>query len=164
MHRLDVRSVGRFLVGFLLVGIVIGAALFFYRREPSGQPPLPEKQIMVPGGQLTVEIADSEEERHKGLSDRSSLAQNHGMLFIFPDEAINPFWMYHMRFPIDIVYLRSGVIQEIFAQVPPPKQNELPKTVTPTQPADQVLEVYGGESARFGWKPGMRLFAPEVVR
>lgn len=164
MYWLDTRSAGRFLVALLVVGIVIGTALFFYRPRPSGQPPLPEKQITVPSGRLTVEIADSEGERHEGLSDRPSLAQGRGMLFILPSEGVHPFWMYHMRFPIDIVYLRSGVIQEIFPQVPPPKQNELPKTVTPTQPADQVLEVYGGESARFGWKPGMQLFAPEVVR
>lgn len=154
----------RFVYLGLGLAVLVGGFALVYRPAPSGQPLLPQKTIQMPGGPLIVEIADSKEELTAGLSDRPNLAQNQGMLFLFSEPQIQPFWMYRMRFPLDILYLRGGVIQEIFPQVPPPRAGETPKTVTPTLPADAVLEVYGGESARFGWKVGDQLFAPEAVR
>lgn len=43
--------------------------------------------------------------REKGLSGRASLPKNQAMLFIFPAEASQCFWMKDMRFPLDTLWL-----------------------------------------------------------
>src|SRR5436309_2467713 len=43
--------------------------------------------------QIDVEIADNEEKRHTGLMFREKLEENQGMLFIFPDEDEQQFYM-----------------------------------------------------------------------
>lgn len=59
---------------------------------------------------LRLEIARTDEERQRGLMDRSELAAGTGMLFTY-DELRPPthaFWMYHTRIPLDIAYLDSS--------------------------------------------------------
>lgn len=157
----------------IVMPIVLAAVLLagFFARSyldrpapPAGQPPLPERVLAVPGGPLTVEIAASDLERQRGLSDRNGLAADKGMLFLFDEPKPYAFWMKDMRFSIDIVYLSSGVVTQVFAHVPPPGPGEPPKTVVPDGRADAVLEVFAGESARRGWGPGTRLLPPAEAR
>lgn len=108
----------------------------------------------APGGLLRVEVADEPEERKTGLSRRAGLAPDQAMVFVFETLAAHPFWMKDMRFPIDIVYLREGVVMQVFASVPPPGPGEEPKTVQPSEFSDAVLELSAGEAARRGIVPG----------
>lgn len=65
-------------------------------------------------GNVTVEIADSRDERITGLSEHESLADDEGMLFVYPDEGEHTYVMRSMDFPIDIVYVDAdGRITEI---------------------------------------------------
>jgi len=57
--------------------------------------------------ELAVEIADTPEEHARGLMNRSSLAQNAGMLFLFPEENLRYFWMKDTLIPLDMVFLSS---------------------------------------------------------
>ena len=57
------------------------------------------------GTKIFVEIADTEEKQHRGLSGRKSLPHDHGMLFVFDKPVIQSFWMPEMRFPLDIVWI-----------------------------------------------------------
>ncbi len=52
-----------------------------------------------------VELARTEKETQIGLMNRSSLAQNKGMLFIFEEEGIYSFWMKNTLIPLDIVWI-----------------------------------------------------------
>lgn len=52
-----------------------------------------------------VEVAESIWKKTKGLMFRKGLPKNSGMLFNFDDESKPGFWMFGMRFPIDIIYL-----------------------------------------------------------
>ena len=77
---------------------------------------------------LTLEIADNDALREKGLSGRRSLDWDRGVLFVFPDAARRSFWMIDCHFDIDIAYMtRDGVIREI-----------LPMRVQPGVPMDQL--------------------------
>ncbi len=64
-------------------------------------------KVVINNYKVTVEIADSSEEREKGLMFHDPLNANEGMLFIFPDEAKRSFWMKNVFFPIDIIFLDS---------------------------------------------------------
>lgn len=72
---------------------------------------------------LSVNVVSTDAEREKGLSGRSNLAEDEGMLFVFDAEGYYGIWMKDMNFPIDIawlnkdkkiVYIESNVAPETF--------------------------------------------------
>jgi len=58
---------------------------------------------------LKVAIANTEETRSKGLSGLTSLPQNHGLLFVFPENEKYGIWMKGMKFSIDIMWLDENM-------------------------------------------------------
>src|SRR5262245_43182032 len=56
---------------------------------------------------FTIEIADNDPDREHGLMQRDSMPADHGMIFIFPEERPQAFWMKNTRFPLDIAYIDS---------------------------------------------------------
>ena len=68
---------------------------------------------------LTVEIAESEAERAKGLMGRTSLAEDHGMVFIFFEKHSGGFWMKNTLIPLSIAFFdQEGEILEILDMEP----------------------------------------------
>ena len=57
--------------------------------------------------QFNIEIAQSNEERAKGLMFRKNLPQNEGMLFIFPKSRIIKMWMKNTYIPLDIIFISN---------------------------------------------------------
>ncbi|MES2623142.1 MAG: CapA family protein [Patescibacteria group bacterium] len=65
-------------------------------------------QVLSLGSQsVFVELATSTEAQAQGLSDRKSLPQNTGLLFVFDTPNRTGFWMKDMLFPIDIFWFDS---------------------------------------------------------
>lgn len=60
--------------------------------------------IKLNGQSLVVEVASSEEAREQGLSLRSSLPADHGMLFVFAREEVQYFSMHNTHFNLDIAF------------------------------------------------------------
>lgn len=68
---------------------------------------------------VTAELALDADTRARGLMERESLAADHGMLFVYPNDGIRAFWMYKTLIPLDIAYIdRHGVITEILTMAP----------------------------------------------
>lgn len=103
---------------------------------------------------LFVEIADDLGEQYQGLSDRESLCQNCGMLFVYSEPKIQHFVMRGMRFPLDFVFARGGQVVELVENVPSPKVGESPRLITSSAEADMVLEVNAGFVSKNGIKVG----------
>lgn len=59
---------------------------------------------------LTLELAINPKSRACGLSNRQTLPDNHGMLFIFPYEKLLSFWMHNTVLALSIVFLDSEKI------------------------------------------------------
>jgi uncharacterized protein len=57
---------------------------------------------------LTLEIADSPDERARGLMGRTSLAADSGMLFVYDEPASGGFWMKDTLVPLSIAFLDAG--------------------------------------------------------
>jgi uncharacterized membrane protein (UPF0127 family) len=53
---------------------------------------------------LSVEIADTPQERAFGLMERDALPENEGMLFLYEEPGQGPFYMYHTRIPLSIAF------------------------------------------------------------
>lgn len=54
---------------------------------------------------VNVEVADTDAARSQGLSDRTSLADGNGMLFVFGPPQTPGFWMKDMNFSLDMVWV-----------------------------------------------------------
>ena len=103
--------------------------------------------INIGGHIVNAVIADSPEEREKGLGGRTSLESNEGMLFIFEDEELYSFWMKDMFFSIDILWISSGgKIVDVRRRVSP---ETYPESFTPRAPARYVLELPAGLSEEY---------------
>ena len=85
-----------------------------------------EVQIQIHGKTLTLELADTPEERAQGLQNRKSLCQDCGMLFQFEMLTQVGFWMKNTYLPLDIAYLDGhGKITKI-GQMKPLSLKSLP--------------------------------------
>jgi uncharacterized membrane protein (UPF0127 family) len=106
---------------------------------------------------FTVEIADTEAAREKGLMFRKSLPPGQGMLFDFHREAPVGFWMKNTYIPLDMIFIRgNGRIANIAENAQP-----LSETVIPSDgPVLAVLEVAGGTARKLGIVPGDRVANP----
>jgi uncharacterized protein len=69
---------------------------------------------------VKVEIADTPDMRELGLMYRNHLAENAGMLFIFPNPSAAQFWMKNTVIPLDMLFADSrGKVLGIVANAQP---------------------------------------------
>ena len=66
---------------------------------------LPVWKVDINGQKLKLEVAESLEARQCGLSTRTVLAEDEGMLFIFPRTMPVAFWMHDTTLPLSIAFL-----------------------------------------------------------
>lgn len=98
-----------------------------------------------------IEIAESEYETQTGLMYRQSMEDKQGMLFIQPTESLQYFYMKNTEFPLDIVYIDTGLkIVSFQKNAKPYDESSLPSNV----PAKYVLEINAGLSDKLGLQVG----------
>ena len=106
---------------------------------------------------IDVELAITQEAWRQGLSGRTSLGPEQGMLFDM--RSIAPtrpgFWMKDMKFPLDLIWIRNNKIVDITRDVSVPltADTQLPQ-YHPSADIDMVLEVNAGWSAAHQTKIG----------
>ena len=84
---------------------------------------------------------------------RTSLADDRGMLFPFPNPQPARFWMKNTLIPLDIVFIHKGVVKYIQVATPPCTKDPCP-SYGPNTLIDTVLELRSGRSAELGLKVG----------
>ncbi len=113
------------------------------------------REVQIGNTTIEVEIADSEEERQRGLSNRNSLGEMNGMLFLFGQDGKWSFWMKDTRIPLDIIWANSdGTIVHIEKNVEP---DSYPAAFTSDELARMVLEVNAGFVDAHGIAEGHKL-------
>jgi uncharacterized protein len=113
------------------------------------------KIIIIGESALTVEVADSTEERSKGLSGREALPAGNGMFFVFEELGLHGIWMKDMHFPIDILWFdQYGELTHFEEHVTP---ESYPETFYPISPSLYVLEVPAGFVKDRGIKLGDKI-------
>ena len=99
---------------------------------------------MPSGAVYRLELARTPEEQQQGLMFRESLPPRVGMLFLFGEPAVRPFWMKNTMIPLDMIWLDAGgKVLFISADTPPCKADPCPN-YGPDKPAVVVLEIAGG--------------------
>jgi uncharacterized membrane protein (UPF0127 family) len=88
---------------------------------------------------------------------RESLGQDKGMLFVFPQEGIYPFWMKNTLIPLDMIWMDSnGTVVFIGKDEQPCKADPCP-VINPGKNARYVLELNAGTAERLGLGEGDRM-------
>jgi uncharacterized membrane protein (UPF0127 family) len=106
---------------------------------------------------FSVEIAQNDAERAKGLMFRKELLEGKGMLFDFRHEQDVAFWMENTYIPLDMIFIRGdGRILRIAENTVPLSTRIIPSG----GPVRAVLEVIGGTSRKLGIAPGDRVAHP----
>ncbi|GAP67330.1 hypothetical protein MBSD_n2651 [Mizugakiibacter sediminis] len=110
--------------------------------------------VTLRGHRITVEVAADDASRARGLMFRDRLAADHGMLFVFVDDAPREFWMKNTRIPLDMLFFdAAGKLVALQRDAQPCRQD--PCAIYPSNaPARYVLELAGGSAARLGVAPG----------
>lgn len=108
---------------------------------------------------LYVEIADTPEERARGLMGRESLPEDAGMLFVWPQDTESGFWMKDTPTPLTIAFVdAAGAIVDIEDMAP------LDETLHySAAPYRYAIEAAQGWFADKGIEVGDRIILPEGV-
>lgn len=134
----------------LLIGIAVILGLIISAMHPfkivTATPVYPNagletRLITVGSSKLMVEVAATDAEQKQGLSDRSSLGREAGMLFPLIDPSQDGFWMKDMKFPLDFIYFEDGRVVETKENV---QVTPIPIPFFPNEAVDAVLEVNAG--------------------
>ncbi|MEK7139563.1 MAG: DUF192 domain-containing protein [Patescibacteria group bacterium] len=140
---------------FLVIGVIVMACfmvLFAYQQRTKDEVnAMPQREITLAGVTLRTWVATTATQQRQGLAGRASLDATAAMLFPYDRPAVRYFWMQGMNFPIDIIWIKNGVVVGWQKNVPPPTPEQLqPVRMVSPQPVDTVLEVAAGFVSRSG--------------
>jgi uncharacterized membrane protein (UPF0127 family) len=103
---------------------------------------LPDRSAVI------VEVASDDETRQQGLMYRDHMADDRGMIFLFPQAGEYPFWMKNTLIPLDMIWMDADHrIVHIAHDVPPCKADPCPN-YPPNAKATSVLELAAGVAAK----------------
>ena len=128
----------------------------------SSPPPAASPVVVFQTGQgnvtVSVEIADTQQEWERGLMGRTALPENSGMIFVFPQDRPQTFWMKDTLIPLDIVFVSSSLEIVDIKQQFQPCQHDPCETYTARDAARYVIEVNGGFASRHRAATGDHMF------
>lgn len=102
--------------------------------------------LIIGGKTYRIEVAKTQNQQILGLSGRDEIGSD-GLLFIFPNESRQTFWMKDMKFDLDFIWIRDGKVSEINFNVKKPEEGTNASDLSryrPEEPADMMLEVVAG--------------------
>ena len=102
---------------------------------------------------FAVELAQTQREMILGLSNRSSLNLNSGMLFVFDAENIPYFWMRDMQFPLDIIWINQNM-KIVGSEKNLQPCNRYCSLFKPNSNVKYVLEINANQSEQYNFKSG----------
>lgn len=134
---------------------ILLAILFLAVSSGCGQKSL-DPSIELGGKRFRVQVADTDQERMAGLSNRENLPIDAGMLFIFPKKEIHTFWMKEMLFPLDIIWINNDEIIG-WSENAQPEGDKPRMTYSSPAPVDRVLELSSGQIKALDLKIGDKI-------
>jgi uncharacterized protein len=143
----------KLLIIFFLILVIASLATFFLNR---GNPPYTDGVIELANQKINIELADEIDEQINGLSNRVSIKDNEGMLFVYEKQHKPTFWMKGMEFSIDIIWILDNKVVDITADVQP--EPGVPSSdlrhYSPKVSIDKVLEVNSSWARKNGLRIG----------
>ena len=108
---------------------------------------------------ISVELAQTPQQRETGLMNRTSIPADSGMLFQFDETRDVQMWMKNTLIPLDMLFMdETGKVIHIKTNAQPLSLDIIPSG----GPVRYVLELNGGAAARYGTAVGDRLTHPII--
>jgi len=145
MNRPEIIIPGRCLLLCLLLAVLCSACA---SEGPT---------VEINGASYTVDIADNDATRTRGLMFVDSMPDDHGMLFIFPNSRPRSFWMKNTLIPLDIIYFDSDLELVSVSKNARPCKTARCGHYPSSGPAKYVLELNAGHADKLDLKPGDKL-------
>ncbi|MCX7611203.1 MAG: DUF192 domain-containing protein [Ignavibacterium sp.] len=95
---------------------------------------------------IDIEIADDDYQRELGLMNRKSMQENQGMLFIFPFERYQSFWMRNTFISLDMIFADSN---KTIVTIHKNTQILSDQSYPSSKPAKYVVEVVAGFTDKY---------------
>jgi len=103
---------------------------------------------------IDIQIANNEYDRELGLMFRKHMRKDRGMLFVFPKEGIQSFWMHNTYIPLDMIFVNS---KDKIVTIQNADKTLSDQTYSSIKPARYVIEVNLGFSKKYGIKVGDKI-------
>ena len=104
-----------------------------------------QMNVTMNGIELVADVAETNEQRTKGLAFKDALAENEAMVFVFDNAQEHSFWMKDMKFPIDIIWLDSNkTVVHVEHNLQPCSFDGFCQTYKPDKNALYVIETVAG--------------------
>jgi uncharacterized protein len=139
-----------------IVAMVMLMSCFGCQSQAEEASTLKTTRIEIATKTYEVEIANTEAARRKGLMQRDSMPQDHGMIFVFAEEQDLQFWMKNTRFPLDIIFLDAGGKVISIKSMKPYDLN----TTDSDGPAKYAIELNKGQAAACKIEVGAKVHIP----
>jgi uncharacterized membrane protein (UPF0127 family) len=116
--------------------------------------------VTLGGRTFKLELALDDATRTKGLKGRDHIADDGGMLFVFPQPRVLSFWMSNCQVDIDVIFMdasgRIVSIRKMTAPDPAVRDDDLPRYGS-GYPAQFAIEVQGGLTDKLALKLGEKV-------
>jgi uncharacterized membrane protein (UPF0127 family) len=128
--------------------------------------PMATSWVEFHGHRYTVELAQNDEQRERGLMFREHMDRDHGMLFIHDAEGPVAYWMKNTLIALDIFYFDSAHrLVSVSRNTPPCDLGNACPPYRSEGPALYVLELNAGIADRTHAKKGDKLvFGPHIPK
>ncbi len=160
-------AVNKFVAATILILLLLMAILrFLPKKIPENNAPNVQERSLSRGrlnfiradgtliSSISIEFAEDDYSRGYGLMFRKFLPFDQGMLFIFPGERYQSFWMKNTAVSLDMIFINEN--REII-NIARDTEPFAEKSYSSAAPARFVLEVVAGYSDQFGIGPGVKV-------
>ncbi len=114
---------------------------------------MPMTELTVGMYRIEAEVAATQDNRTRGLMQRSAMPQNHGMLFVFTDARQHCMWMKNTLLPLSVAFLDDeGRILNVEDMQPQTEDNHCA-----ARPARFALEMNHGWFRQKGLGAGAKI-------
>jgi hypothetical protein len=147
--------------------ILVAAAAFIIINLLTEEEPVQNQYLFKKEGELVfidssgtelkkidIEIAEDEYERQLGLMFRENMNENQGMLFIFPYQSMQSFWMSNTLISLDIIFINN---QKKIVTIHKGTNILSEQSYPSSDPAQYVVEVIAGFTDKYNIKTGDRI-------
>ena len=124
------------------------------REEPQGPPVVMLESAQGQEVRVRVEVAATSREREQGLMHRKHLDPDAGMLFVYPFDSLQSFWMKNTFIPLDIIFIGNNRRIAGIAENTKPLSLERIQVDTPSR---FILEVNAGFAKKHGIREGSQV-------
>ncbi|HVY44304.1 MAG TPA: DUF192 domain-containing protein [Minicystis sp.] len=126
-------------------------------KDPEQPAPLRPAKVIFPDAHdetVNVEVAENDHDRQRGLMFRTSMPEDHGMIFLFDRKDDHAFWMHNTCIPLDMLFLDDdGLIVGIEENTPTMSDD----TFQVGCGSKYVLELNAGWTRRHGIVAGQKV-------